>query len=301
MAQTFYSRVPRAGGFMVSEANGFRSRAQITVSGSLGSIVTTGNITSGSNQLTALANVAGLRLGEQYSVAGTGIPAGTTFIYGGGSSATMSANATATTTGVAVTVGAVLSGKLFAGTVLGQITLGAASSAAKTGGNTGVGTFTLDATAPVQLGAKPGVYVLSVVATGRAQLKDPNGIDLGEYDYSSGGSVTVNDAIKGVLADDATTHFVAGDAFNITVAAGSGSYTAYNPAHTDGSQVPAGILWDDADSTSGPVQAAAVVRDAEVNQAEISWFLGASGAQITAGIAALAGADIIVRPTATGF
>ncbi len=201
-SQVFYSRVPRAGGFMVSEAVRFRSRDTITIAASAtnGTLSTTGNITNGSNQLTNLANVGGLRPGFVYGVSGTGIPAGTTFTYEGGNSATMSAAATATTTGVtvAITQQGGVSGKLFAGTVLGKITA-------------------------------------------------------------------------------------------------SGKYTAYNPGASDGSQTVAGILWDDADATAGDVQAAAVTRDAEVNAAELQWFLGASGAQQTAGIAGLAALGIIAR------
>lgn len=139
------------------------------------------------------------------------------------------------------------------GTVLGQVGVGGASSAAKTGGNTGVGTFVLDGTTPVLAGAKSGVYALRVLAAGRAQLKDPNGADLGEYDFSAGGNVTIADGIKGVLTDDGTTHFVAGDGFDITVAAGSGKYKKSVATATDGSQNPSAILADDADASGGDV------------------------------------------------
>lgn len=136
------------------------------------------------------------------------------------------------------------------GTVVGQITNGTATSAAKSGGNTGVGTFTIDGTAPVQANATSGVYKLRVLATGRAQLLDPKGASLGEYDYTSGGSVTIIDRIKGVLADDASTHFAVGDGFDITVAAGSGKYITSVATAVDGSAVPVGIVVDDTDITA---------------------------------------------------
>ncbi len=50
------------------------------------------------------------------------------------------------------------SAALLRGTVLGKITTGAAASAAKSGGNTGTGTLTLDATTPELAGIHAGVY-----------------------------------------------------------------------------------------------------------------------------------------------
>lgn len=64
-------------------------------------LATTGDITSASNQLTNLAATTGVAVGQY--VAGTGIPANTTVTAISGTTVTMSANATATTVGVAVT------------------------------------------------------------------------------------------------------------------------------------------------------------------------------------------------------
>jgi len=61
---------------------------------------TTGNITSGLPTLSALAITAGLAVGN--TIVATGVPAGTTILSISGSTLTMSANATATTVGVAV-------------------------------------------------------------------------------------------------------------------------------------------------------------------------------------------------------
>lgn len=137
------------------------------------------------------------------------------------------------------------------GTVLGQVTLGTATATAGT--NTGTGTFTMDGTAPIQPLAKVGNYLVTILATGRAQLKDPNGVDLGEYDFSAGGSVTITDQIKGVLADNSSTHFVAGDSFTIAVTAGSGSYKESVATALDGSQNPVAILVDQANAASADV------------------------------------------------
>lgn len=98
----------------------------------------------------------------------------------------------------------------------------AATSAAKSGGNTGNGTFVLDATTPVLANAVPGVYTLrcTVAGTNSAtfRLVDPAGRVLGDFAFSgSGATVTVADQIKGVITDGATD-FVVGDGFDVTVA-----------------------------------------------------------------------------------
>lgn len=64
-------------------------------------LVTTGNITSGSNQLTSLASTAGLSNGDY--IFGTGIPSQTTIISISGSTITMSQTATLNGTGIGIT------------------------------------------------------------------------------------------------------------------------------------------------------------------------------------------------------
>lgn len=188
----------------------------------------------------------------------------------------------------------VLSGQnLLAGAVLGRVLYGAASSAAQAGnvGNGVMGAITMGA------GAAPGLYRVEVVTAaanaGTFDVFNPAG------DFVGQGTVGVAFNAGGIaftLADGGTD-FAAGDGFNITVAAGSGKYKEYNPGNLDGSGVVAGILWDDCDATAADVHAAAVVRDCEVNQGELTWFSGASGGQITAGIAGLTALGVICRPS----
>lgn len=64
------------------------------------STATTANISTGSNQLTAIAALAGVSPGA--TIFATGVPAGTYILSVNGSSATMSAPATSTTTGVSI-------------------------------------------------------------------------------------------------------------------------------------------------------------------------------------------------------
>jgi hypothetical protein len=133
-------------------------------------------------------------------------------------------------------------GPLVVGTVLGTSALGAASSAVKaSGANTGTGTLVMDAVTPILANAKPGLYTVRIVAVGVAVVEDPTGTVIGEADYAPGAGVAFADRIKFELTDTAT-HFVVGDGFDITVAAGSGNYVPLAPAALDGSENAVAIL-----------------------------------------------------------
>ena len=144
------------------------------------------------------------------------------------------------------------------GTVLGQITVGSATSAAKSGGNTGNGTLVLDATTPVLANAAAGVYTVrcieAVTNGGKFTVIDPKGVELGPViiPAGAGNSVTFSDRIKFALTDGGTD-FIVGDGFDITVAAGSGKYVTSVATATDGSQNPSAILVDDTDITADAI------------------------------------------------
>ena len=75
-----------------------------------------------------------------------------------------------------------------------------------------------------------------------------------------------------------------------------GKYTGLAPAATNGSQNAAGILWDGLDATSADGQAVALVRGpAILNKSEVTFPAGATEAQMTAAITALAAVGIILR------
>lgn len=146
-----------------------------------------------------------------------------------------------------------LSGTAYkAGTVLGRITAGAVSSAAKSGGNTGTGTLTLDGTNPKRAGAKSGVYSVRCIAAaannGTFRVEDPDGFVLGDI-VMAGGAGSFDDDIKFALADGGTD-FAVGDGFDVTVAAGSNKLTISLAAAEDGSQEPFAILLEDVDATN---------------------------------------------------
>ena len=69
----------------------------------------------------------------------------------------------------------------------------------------------------------------------------------------------------------------------------------YNPANTDGSAVPAGILYDAVDATGADAKGVIVARHAVVNAAELVWFSGATTNQKATGFAGLALLGIIAR------
>ncbi|MDT8901842.1 head decoration protein [Anaeroselena agilis] len=140
------------------------------------------------------------------------------------------------------------SGTVARGTVLGKITIGAASvavaGAGEAGANTGNGTLTIDATTPVLAGAKPGVYQVKIVsaavadpaAAAMAHVFDPDGdlIDIIEAATTPG--TTFSKQIKFVIVDGSTA-FVAGDGFTVTLAAGSGKHKTVDSTAVDGSAV----------------------------------------------------------------
>jgi len=167
---------------------------------------------------------------------------------------------------------------LVPGTVLGKITLGAVTSAA-VAGNTGNGTM---GSVTLSLGAKPGVYKLTIVEpasnAGAFVVEDPDGIIIGNGDvaaaFSAGG-------LAFTLADGATD-FASGDQFNITVAAGSGKYVAYDSAATNGAAVAAGVLYAAAPDSASDQKAVAIVRMAEVIEAELTGIDAAAKLQLAA-------------------
>lgn len=155
---------------------------------------------------------------------------------------------------------------------------------------TGNGVVTLYQTAE---GCQPGVYTLACTAAatnaGTFSVTAPDGTVIG--------NATVGTRFQGggldFLIADGSSDFIVGDSFTITVT--RGQVKEYNPANTDGSGTPFGVLWDAVDASSAAAWGAAVVRDAEINAAELEWFSGATTAQKTTALATLAVAGLIAR------
>lgn len=184
--------------------------------------------------------------------------------------------------------------------VLATIMSGTVASAAKSGGNTGNGTFTLDGTSPLQLGAKLGVYTLRCITAvtngGVFRLEDPDGLVLGDFTIpaGAGNSVTISEQIKGALADG-SSDFIVGDGFDITVTVATEKEVEYNPAGTDGSQIATGILYGAINATSADTRGVAYKRDCEHNADIVVWKTGITATQKAKGAADLKRRGIILR------
>lgn len=180
----------------------------------------------------------------------------------------------------------VLSGEnLLAGHVVGMIQVGATATSAPASGNVGNGVM---GAVTAGAGTKPGVYRLRIgtpaTNAGAFIVEDPNGIEVGAGTVG----VAYNTLGLAFTLADGSTDFASGDAFNLTVSAGTAKYREYNPANSDGSGVPAGILWDQCNATAGDQRATVINRSCEINAGELTWFSGASAGQQSAALYFLA-------------
>jgi len=177
------------------------------------------------------------------------------------------------------------------GTVLAVILLGAASAAAKTGGNTGNGTVAMDATTPVLAGAKVGVYTVRFTAATAFTVEDPSGDVIG----SGVTGTAFADDIKFTITAGGTA-FVAGDGFDITVAAAAiEKYVPINFSANDSSQIAAAISVDEVASQATDRKIAVVARGAVLNPDFLVWPDGATAAQKTSALATLKALGLVAR------
>jgi hypothetical protein len=189
----------------------------------------------------------------------------------------------------------VLSGQnLNAGAVLGRKlvspTIGAAAALGTNTGNGAFGSVTAGANGAIQRGAYKVSFVEPTTNLGTFVVYDPSGQYLGDGVVGT----AFDNEITFTIADGATD-FVSGDAFTIAVTAGTYKVKEYNPANTDGSQRVYGVLYDNVDASSADHAGVAIVRAAEVRDADLSWFSGATTTQKQTAKDALAAAGVIAR------
>lgn len=146
------------------------------------------------------------------------------------------------------------SGVIPSGAVMGIVSLGAITAAAKSGGNTGNGTCTA---LSVKDGAKAGIYTVRVVRTASHifdyEVKNPNGQQIGFGTCEGSGLTSVFSGEIEFTLTDGSTDFAKTDGFDITVAAGSGKLKRSVSTAVDGSQYPKYILVNETDATAGDV------------------------------------------------
>lgn len=144
------------------------------------------------------------------------------------------------TAGLATITGGLL---LPRGTICGLVTLGALAPAGPVG--TGNGTITL-ITAGTR--TKTGVYTIKFLTATTYTVTDPQGEALPNGVNGAYANPNLNFTITA-----GGTPFVAGDSFTVTVAAGANTWKKSVKTAVDGSNLPLGILVDDADATGGDV------------------------------------------------
>ena len=184
-------------------------------------------------------------------------------------------------------------GVVKAGTVLGKITTGTTASAAAFAGNTGNGTV---GTITVGAGAINGVYKLVIIEpatdAGKFQVEDPTGKIIGT------GTVAVAFSKSGLAFTlaDGSADFIAGDGFDITVASGSGKYTPYDDALTNGAQTAVAVNMYEVDATSADVSVTGIVRLAAMKRDALQWHVDVDATAKTKAYADLLAVNIICKP-----
>jgi len=182
---------------------------------------------------------------------------------------------------------------LTSGMVLAKVTKGSATAAA-VAGNTGDGTITASPT--VGAAAKPGVYRVVCIEPasngGVFTVEDPDGITLGVAKVG----VEFSTHLTFTIADGATD-FAAGDAFTITVAAGSGKWVQYDEdGGATGIATPAGILLLDVTAPDGAdAEGVAIVRHAVVDADKLTWPSTTEAGEKAAALAVLKSLGIVAR------
>lgn len=181
---------------------------------------------------------------------------------------------------------------LTAGMVLGARLSGTAASVADAG-NTGDGAM---GAVTVAGNAKDGAYQLVIIETiaalGTFQVEDPDGQIVGTGNV---GTVFTGGGLSFTLSDGAAD-FLAGDRFTITVTQTARKHLQLDPAAGTGEAVPSGLLLADKTAPDGvDVVTAVLVRDAEVNGAEIVYPGGITAAEKADAIQVLEKLGIIVR------
>lgn len=190
----------------------------------------------------------------------------------------------------------VLSGQtLKAGHVVGKAhgSATATAFAGNAGSEGAMGSVTVGA------GAIAGTYKLVIIEpatnAGAFTVEDPNGVLVGTGHVAA---AFTGGGLSFTLADGGTD-YTSGEGFNIVVAAGTGKVKEFNPANTDGSEVPTGIMFRAVDASAADAQGVSLERSCEVTSDMLVWYSGADSGGKAAALAILATLGIIGRSSVT--
>lgn len=303
---------PRAGDFLLSEANGTQSREAITVSSAVAAVLDAGTVLGRIDRRQAAAPIptnAGTGTGAMTLLTfGPEVQVGSYVIELTETSATAAFTVTAPD-GTSLPNGAV--GTAYKSNHLsflisdgGTMTDGDTYTVVVTAAGTPVVVGTGDGVMSAitlgklaQLGTYKVVNQLAATNQGTFHVIAPDGSDVGHGIVASGGGGTLvftSDHVNFTITDG-STDFVLNDYFNIIVATHTNKAVEWNPLAVDGSQIAYGILFQEADASTADVGNVAIVRNAEVDLDELTWKSTVTAAQKTEAIRQLGAANVLFR------
>lgn len=296
------SHEDRAGAFLLSEAQGGRSRETVTVASgaSLEPGAVLGRLTK-RQSAAAIPSNAGTGTGAMSGLTfGPDVQVGNYVITLTETSATAAFTVTAPD-GTALPAGAVatayesshLSFTIANG---GTMTEGDTYTVAVTAGGTpaivGTGTGAMSA---ISLGqqAQRGTYTIKVLTTSATSELEITAPDGSQLPAGKIGTAYTSDHINFSVASAGT--MTAGDYYKLIVANGTGQVEAWDPDATDGTQDAYGILFGSVDATSAATDGVAIVRDAEVSAELLQYAASVTAGQKPTAIRRLAAANVLAR------
>ena len=175
---------------------------------------------------------------------------------------------------------------LLAGAIVASLLAAAGEKISGTGDGT-IGAVTLGSA------AEAGTYVLTCTATasdaGTFSVLTPSGEYLPDLTVAA---AYASSHINLTVADGATD-WGAGAIIHVTVT--PDGYVELDPAEDDGSQIAAGVLWDNTDATDADAACVVIRRNAEVKADALTWPESITEGQKTTAIAQLAELGIVLR------
>jgi hypothetical protein len=186
--------------------------------------------------------------------------------------------------------------KLASGAVIGKTQVGATAAAVAFASSTGNGVMgAITVTGSAKVGLHKLVVIEPAANAGVFEVEDPDGKVIGRGNVAA---VFTAQGLSFTLADGATD-FISGDGFDITVTGGTEKWKEHDPAGSDGSERPAGILLFAVDASATGSNAdtpcTAITRQAIIGDADITWKTGMTAPQKVVSLAALKALGIIAR------